>query len=321
MSWLVLTLELDDAHVEAYSEALLEAGAVSVALEDADAGTAAETPCYAEPGATAGRAKPGATGAPAAWRRNRVSALLGSQADARAVVARAAKAAGLGRAPEFGLARLEDEDWVRRTQSQFGPLRVGERVWIVPSWHEPPEPDATVIRLDPGLAFGTGSHPSTRLALRFLERVLRSARSDSGRASVLDYGCGSGILAIAAAKLGAGRVDAVDLDPQALEAAASNARANGLEVRVATPQALAPGEFDVVVANILANPLIALAPLLVARTRRGGSLALSGILESQAPEVIAAYAPEVGLAVGAADEGWVLLEGRRRASAPGQQAR
>jgi ribosomal protein L11 methyltransferase len=314
MPWLVLTLELDDAHVEAYSEALLEAGAVSVALEDADAGTAAEAPYYAEPGATTSGADLGSTGTTGAWRRNRVSALLSAQADARAVVARAAQAAGLGRAPDFGVARLEDEDWVRRTQSQFVPLRVGDRVWIVPSWHEPPERNATVIRLDPGLAFGTGSHPSTRLVLRFLERVLRETEFGGGRASVLDYGCGSGILAIAAAKLGARGVDAVDLDPQALEATASNARANGVAVRVAAPQALAPGDYDVVVANILANPLVALAPLLVARTRRGGRLALSGILEAQAPEVIAAYAPEVDLSVGAADDGWVLLEGRRRLS-------
>jgi ribosomal protein L11 methyltransferase len=304
MPWLVLTLELDDTRAEAVSDALLEAGAISVSVEDADAGTASETPQYREPGQGRSTEALGTTAAP--WRRNRISALVPWQADARAVVADAARAAGLDRVPGFGVARLEDDDWVRRTQSQFEPIRVGELLWIVPSWHEPPQPDAVVLRLDPGLAFGTGSHPSTRLALRFLERT-------AVRHSVLDYGCGSGILAIAAAKLGADSVDATDLDPQALDAAASNARRNDVAVRVVPPEALPVGEYDVVVANILANPLIELAPRLVARTRRGGRIALSGVLEAQAPGVRAAYAPAIALAVSDAEEGWVLLEGERAA--------
>lgn len=332
MPWLVLTLELDEAHTEAVSDALLEAGAVSVSVEDADAGTAAEIPQYREPGQGGVTWEHETEAMP--WRRNRVSALLPAQSDARGVVAEAVRRAGLDPAPHFAVAHLEDDDWVRRTQSQFAPIPVGERIWVVPSWCEPPQPDAVVVRLDPGLAFGTGSHPTTRLVLRFLERALRDAgppaagkgggemmtgqgsRPRPGASSpnsVLDYGCGSGILAIAAAKLGARRVDATDLDLQALEATAANARSNGVVVNVVPPQALPAGHYDVVVANILANPLIELAPLLTARTRPGGRLALSGILEAQAQEVIAAYAPEFALAVGEADEGWVLLEGVRRA--------
>lgn len=329
MPWLVLTLELDAARADAVSDALLEAGAISVSVEDAAAGTAQETPQFHEPGTGGLPAEP----ATAPWRRNRICALVPSQIDARAVVAGAARAAGLERVPEFGVARLADDDWVRRSQSQFEPIEIGERLWIVPSWREPPRPDAVVLRLDPGLAFGTGSHPSTRLALRFLERALRDGRrpdparerggtagaekarrplsGTSSAPSVLDYGCGSGILAIAAAKLGAGKVDATDLDPQALDATASNARRNDVDVRVVAPHALPAGDYDVVVANILANPLIELAARLVRRTRPGGRLALSGILETQAREVIDAYAPDMLLSVAETDEGWALLEGTR----------
>jgi len=306
MPWLVLTLELDEAHTEAVSDALLEAGAISVSVEDAEAGTAVEIPQYCEPGQGPGKWEQESV--PSPWRRNRVSALVPEPADGHTVVAEAMRIAGLNHVPAFGIERLEDEDWVRRTQSQFEPIRVGKRLWIVPSWREPPQSEAIVVRLDPGLAFGTGSHPSTRLALRFLERAV-------GRQSVLDYGCGSGILAIAAAKLGARKVDATDLDPQALDATASNARGNNVAVHVVAPQALPAGDYDVVVANILANPLIDLAPQLTARTRPGGCLALSGILEAQARDVIDAYAPEIALAIGDAEEGWVLLEGTRKAEA------
>jgi len=331
MAWLVLTLELDAARAEAISDALLEAGAISVSVEDAAAGTAQETPQFREPetGGLPADAEPGI----ALWPSNRICALVPSQVDANAVVKDAARAAGLDRVPEFGIARVEDDDWVSRTQSQFEPIEIGERLWVVPSWREPPRPNAVVLRLDPGLAFGTGSHPTTRLALRFLERALRdfrrpapaSERRSEGRAAkasrrstaeasvpgVLDYGCGSGILAIAAAKLGAGKVDATDLDPRALDATASNARRNDVDVRVVPPQALPAGDYDVVVANILANPLIELAARLVRRTRPGGRLALSGILETQASEVIDAYAPDMALSVAETDEGWVLLEGTR----------
>ena len=291
-----LTLDVDAAEAEALSDALLEEGAVSVCIEDANAGTDAEVPRYAEP----------SWGASTAWRRSRLNVLLAQATDARPVVERAARAAGLADLPEFSIADVADDDWVRRSQSQFEPVAIGERIWIAPSWHQPPVSNAAIVRLDPGMAFGTGSHPTTRLALAFLAREIR------GGEHVLDYGCGSGILAVAAAKLGAGRIDAVDLDPQALIAAAENARANDVTVDVWPPEALPPGEYDVVVANILSNPLILLAPLISARVRAGGRAALSGILDAQASELIGAYAPAVALSVSGREDGWILLEGERR---------
>jgi ribosomal protein L11 methyltransferase len=280
--WLSITLELDAPQAEALSEALIEAGAESVALDPVDDSAA------------------GAAGA-----RMRLTALAARDADPAALVAAAARAAGVA-APAFSLAQLADEDWVGRSQAQFGPIRISANLWIVPSWHAPPDPAARVARLDPGLAFGTGSHASTRLILGFLEKDLRAGDR------VLDYGCGSGILAIVAGLLGAGEIVATDIDPQALETTAANAAQNGVAVRVAAPDRLPTGTFDLVLANILAGPLIALEPLLAERTRPGGRIALSGILEAQAREVIAAYAREFDLAVRAVDEGWALVAGARR---------
>ena len=274
MPWLSITLEVDAAPAEALSEALIEAGADSVALDRVGA-------------------------------RTRVSALAAVDADAAALVAAAASSSALPM-PAFSTSRLEDEDWVRRSQSQFGPIRVSDTLWIVPSWHEPPDPAAVAVRLDPGLAFGTGSHVSTRLILQQLGQRLR------GGERVLDYGCGSGILAIVAAKLGAGEIAAVDIDPQALETTAANAHANGVSLRVALPESLPEGAYDLVLANILAGPLIALAPLLAARTCAGGRILLSGILQAQAADVAAAYARDFAISVGAVDDGWALVEGLRR---------
>lgn len=308
MSWLALTLEIDDAHAEALSDALLEAGALAVSLEDAEAGSATERPRYAEPDWES---------AATAWRRTRVHVLLEPDADCAGVVEAAARAGGLAAAPPFSSARVDDQDWVRATQAQFAPIAVGERLWIVPSWHEPPVPDALVVRVDPGLAFGTGSHPTTRLVLAWLERTIPTLRGGPPRAlspRVLDYGCGSGILAITAAKLGAAAVDAVDLDPRAVETTADNARRNGVDVRALTAEALPPGKYDLVVANILANPLIALESVLAARVRAGGALALSGILVPQAEDVQAVYAAHFDLAPSAEEQGWVLLTGTRRAA-------
>jgi len=296
MPWLSLTLEVEEAAAEVLSEALLARGAQSVGLEDADEGTAHEAPRFAEPSWD---------GAAGAWPHSRVVALLPLDANVLELVVECTRAAGLDQPPAFRVERIEDDDWVRRTQSQFTPVPIGERLWIVPTWCEPPDARAAVVRLDPGMAFGTGTHPSTRLALHFLERSLR------GGERVLDYGCGSGILAIAAAKLGAAEVDAVDLDPRALDATRANARANEVSVRVSTPEALPRGDYDVVVANILANPLILLAPALTARVRARGRLALSGILAAQASDVAAAYRPAIELAVTREDEGWALLEGTR----------
>ena len=264
------------------SEALLEAGAESVALDPVAEDAAA---------------------------RIRITALAAAGTDASALVAAAARAAALP-ALRFSAARLEDEDWVRRSQAQFGPLRVSERLWIVPSWHEPPDSAAIAVRLDPGLAFGTGSHASTRLILRRLADLLPGAAPAGLR--VLDYGCGSGILAIVAAKLGAGEIAAVDIDPQALETTTENARINGVSLRVALPAQLPAGPYDMVLANILAGPLIALEPRLAACTRSGGRILLSGILQSQANEVAAAFRRDFETSVSAAEEGWALVEGRRR---------
>lgn len=278
MAWLSITLELDAPQAEALSEALIEAGAQSVALDPAGGGP-----------------------------RTRLTVLAAADADPARLVAAAARASALA-APEFRVARLDDEDWVRRSQAQFGPLQVSDALWIVPSWHALPAAAAaaTVVRLDPGLAFGTGSHASTRLVLKFLERSVRAGDR------VLDYGCGSGILAIVAAKLGAGEIAAVDIDPQALEAAALNARQNGVALQVSAPDALAPGAYDLIVANILAGPLVALAPLLTGSVRTGGKIALAGILEEQADAVCAAYARDFEIGVGALEEGWALVEGTRR---------
>jgi len=298
MPWLSITLDLDGTRAEAVSEALVEAGALSVSMEDAQAGSPGEDAQFGEPDSSP----------PRPWRRTRLVALAEPGADAAALVGRAARGCGI-EAPAFQVGRVEDDDWVRRTQSQFAPIRCGERIWIVPSWHQAPDPGALNLRLDPGLAFGTGSHPTTRLVLAWLERTVR------GGERVLDYGCGSGILALAAALLGAREVAATDLDPLALEATASSARANGLAVEVAAPESVRGGTFDIVVANILANPLIALEPVLAARTRPGGRLALSGILAAQADDVLVAFAADFDCATGAAEDGWVLVEGRRRGTA------
>jgi ribosomal protein L11 methyltransferase len=280
--WLAITLELDAPQADALSEALVEAGAESVAL-DPVIENAADTP-----------------GA-----RMRLTVLAREGADAAALVQAAARAAELA-TPPFELTRLEDEDWVRRSQAQFGPIRISARLWIVPSWESPPDPAARVLRLDPGLAFGTGSHPTTRLVLRYLETRLQ------GGERVLDYGCGSGILAVAAGLLGAGEIVATDIDPLALEATAENAAGNGIVVNAAAPDSLPSGTYDLVLANILAGPLIALQPLLAARTRAGGHIALSGILESQAADVVRAYARDFDIATRTVEEGWALVEGRRR---------
>ncbi|OGA20437.1 MAG: ribosomal protein L11 methyltransferase [Betaproteobacteria bacterium RIFCSPLOWO2_02_FULL_67_19] len=297
MAWLALELEVTAAHAAAMADALLELGALSVSTEDAEAGSAQESPLYAEPESAAA----------SVWPRNRLVALIEAQTDVTQLLAAAAQAAGLGTAPPARTTPVADEDWVRRTQSQFEAIRVGQHLWIVPTWCEPPQDDrGIVLRLDPGLAFGTGSHPSTRLVLAWLERSLR------GGERVLDYGCGSGILALAAAKLGAADVAAVDLDAQALVATAGNARRNGVALRIAPPGALAAGDFDVIVANILAGPLMTLASEFAARTRRGARLALSGILDAQADEVCAAYAPDFETIAAASEEGWTLIAGVRR---------
>jgi len=295
MAWLSVSIQTDCAHAEALADALLEAGALSASIEDADAGTARETAQFGEPGSLT---RPG-------WERSRVIALLEAGSDAGALVASCARAAGLGEIPAFAEEDLAEQNWVELTQSQFEPIRVSRRLWIVPSWHQAPDPDAIILVLDPGMAFGTGSHPTTRLCLEWLERSLTRG------ASILDYGCGSGILAIAAAKLGAGEVLGVDIDAQAVSAASSNAERNEVSARFANSSEKIVGQFDIVVANILSNPLRALAPALCAHVRPGGGLALSGILAEQAEELIAVYSSYLSLSVADTRDGWVCLSGTR----------
>jgi len=293
--WLSVAFATDAAHVEALSDALLALGALSVGVEDADAGTERETPQFGEPGSSP--APP--------WAHSRVVALFEPGANPSLIAAAAAGAARLDATPSYEVTEVAEQDWVRLTQSQFEPIRINDRLWIVPSWHSAPAPDAINLVLDPGLAFGTGSHPTTHLCLDWL-----CGHVDAG-ASVLDYGCGSGILAIAAARLGAGRVVGVDIDENALVAAADNAERNGVTIQLLHSNLPLDDSFDIVVANILTNPLCVLAPLLAARTRPGGRIALSGILAPQAEQVGAAYRPFFELAVRAEREGWVLLEGVR----------
>jgi len=293
VSFLAARFDVSAADAEAWSDALLEAGALSVDVSDPFAGTERETPMFGEPG------EPPST----MWQMSRVVVLVAGDADVHHLLRDVAAATRLA-LPAYEVHPIADEDWVRRTQSQFGPIEIAPDFFIVPTWSDAPRADALVLRLDPGLAFGTGSHPTTRLCLRWLRDHLR------GDESVLDYGCGSGILAIAAAKLGAARVVGVDVDPQAMRASTSNATMNSVDARFVMPDALGNDRFDVVVANILTNPLIMLAPALCARVADGGTIALSGVLAGQADEVRAAYDPWFTLAAVRADEGWILLSPR-----------
>ena len=296
MPWLCAIIETTEESVEILSDALMEAGALAVDVQDAAAGTADERPIFAEPGE-----------APASgWRSNRVGALFAIDADLYELVPEALAAAGLAATEAFRIERVEDADWVRLTQSQFNPIPITPRLWIVPSWHTAPDPEAINIALDPGVAFGTGAHPTTRLCLRWLTETV------TPDADVLDYGCGSGILAIAAMKLGAQRACGIDIDPQAVQAAQQNAQQNSVEITWATAEQDVASPAQIVVANILANPLTVLAPLLARLTRPGGQIALSGILVEQADAVLEAYAADFTMTRAATDEGWVLLTGRRR---------
>jgi ribosomal protein L11 methyltransferase len=296
VAWRTLVVEIDAGVADALSDALLAHGALAASVEDALAGTPEEQPVFDEPNA----------GSAGAWARARIRALVAAHADAGGILAAAASDAGLGAAPRYAIEEVADADWVRASQDQFEPIRVSARLWIVPSWHAAPDPDAVNIHLDPGLAFGTGSHPTTRLCLRWLERHVHPG------ASVLDYGCGSGILAIAALKLGAREAVGIDLDPAAVAAARENAARNAVAARFAASETPLAIHFDLIVANILANPLISLAPVLAARCRPGGRLALAGILAPKAAAVADAYREGFAIAPAGNEDGWICLEGVRR---------
>ena len=296
MPYISVATIIDSHLADALSDALIAAGALSVDTADADAGTAWERPIFDEPSEFP------ASG----WSRARVTALLPAEADAPAVLDAALRDAGAPAESACEVTRVEDEDWVRRTQAQFAPQRITPDLWVVPSWHEPPDPRAINIVLDPGLAFGTGTHPTTRLCLRWLAREVR------GGESVLDVGCGSGILAIASIQLGAARACGVDIDPQAVQAATQNAARNGVNATFFGAAEHVREPAHIIVANILAQPLVVLAPLIANLNASGGRLALSGILEAQAAEVTDAYRAWYDFEPPCQEDGWMLLSAVRR---------
>ena len=311
MSIFELVVLLPEAAVDPISDALEALDALSVSLEDADAQTPAEQALFGEPGTP-----PPKSG----WQRSRLVALFPTEALAR-------EAADLLAAQDFfagcsvvDIREVPEQDWVRLTQSQFAPVEITPEFWIVPTWHEPPEQATRIIRLDPGLAFGTGTHPTTRMCLRWIANHGKSStqssrenslsQNDQGPAPVwgrvLDYGCGSGILAIGAAKFGAEQIDAVDIDPAAVESTRANAEANSVQINFGLPDK-AQGSYQTVLANILATPLQVLAPLLCGHVEKGGRLVLAGILERQADTLKTAYSPWCSLQVSDTQDGWILM--------------
>ena len=297
-----LVLRLPEALVEAVSEALVdELDALSVSVANADAGTADEQALFGEPGMPAPRA---------GWQHSELTALFASKAQATAA---ATQLLAQDWAADLGLQALRevaDQDWVRLTQSQFAPVQITPSFWIVPSWHQAPPQARQIIRLDPGLAFGTGTHPTTRMCLRWLAQHAEALAA--GWTRVLDYGCGSGILAIGCALHGARGIDAVDIDEAAVQATIANAQANDVALNAGPPEAAA-GTYPLVLANILATPLMLLAPLLAGHVAPGGHLVLAGILARQADALTSAYRPWLALEVSDHEDGWILMTARRAA--------
>ena len=296
MSWLKLTATVPGQQAESLSEALLELGALSVDIHDADAGTPNEQAIFGEPG------EPEAN----LWQHNQLTALFPENTAVEPIILEAAHAVGLRSPLDYCITTLEDNDWVRLTQAQFDPIPISQRLWIVPTWHTPSDPGAINIILDPGLAFGTGSHPTTRLCLHWLDTHIK------GGENILDYGCGSGILTIAALKLGASHAVGVDVDEQAVQASRDNAKANDVQAEFCLPGEAPQQQFDIVVANILTNTLKVLAPLLASATRTGGCIVLSGILDKQADDVINTYMQWFNLDPPAMEDGWACISGVKR---------
>ena len=298
MSWVSLMISVDAVHAEVLSDGLLELGALSVDMHDAAVGTMREQPLFGEPGEPIEQI----------WFDTEVSALFAEDADIPAIMQAVTQIAQLPSQPDYRLAYIEEQDWVRLTQSQFNPIQISSRLWIVPTWHQPPDASAINLILDPGLAFGTGSHPTTKLCLSWLDENLKKGDT------VLDYGCGSGILAIAALKLNASHVLGIDIDPRAVTASRENAdrnRCDPSKIKFSAENSESTTQFDVVVANILANPLMMLAPILIFATQRGGHIVLSGILKEQAQEVMDIYQQWFNMQIAREEEGWVLLTGTK----------
>lgn len=293
-----LNLLCPEARVEDLSEALEALDALSVSVEDADAQTEHEQALFGEPGMP-----PPKEG----WQRSKVVALFAKEEEAKEAAVLLAAQDFFESCQLLSIAAVPDQDWVRLTQSQFAPVEITPEFWIVPTWHEPPAQAREIIRLDPGLAFGTGTHPTTRMCLRWI-----ATHQVKGQ-RVLDYGCGSGILAIGAAKFGATSIDAVDIDEAAVGATQLNAQANEVSLNSGLPD-LALGTYQTVLANILATPLKVLAPLLCQHVEAGGNLVLAGILDRQEQELIQAYAPFLNLQVADREDGWILMTAQRPAA-------
>lgn len=296
MSYQQVSILLNEIQAEQFSDALMDLGALSSAIEDAFAGTEKEEPIFGEPTLPQQQL----------WQQSAVVALFDEQADVVGILKQAALQTHI-QLPPYHITSLAEQDWVRLTQSQFEPIQISERLWITPTWHDMPDDLAINLRLDPGLAFGTGSHPTTNLCLQWLDKHL------SGNESVLDYGCGSGILTIAALKLGAVLATGVDIDAQAIELSKNNAAQNGVQAAFYLPETLPQEQqFDVVIANILANPLRMLGQMLASRTKTGGRIVLSGILAEQADEMNEIYAKWFEMQPAIIKDGWACLSGVKR---------
>jgi len=290
MGYLSIVVHIEGIRAEIFGDAFLELGALSVEIEDAHAGTGVDEPVFAEPGMPFQM-----------WGSTKITALFAEPVEPSAIISEVTAYLGLADSPAYSSIHIEERDWVAQTQALSGPIQIG-RLWICPSWCEPPAPEIPFVRLDPGMAFGSGSHPTTRLCIAWIDEHI------SPGMRVIDYGCGSGILAIVAAKAGAGAVIGVDIDPLALAAAQENARLNGVEAVFVGPEAsLAPAEL--VVANILADPLMQLKDHFSSLLPSHGQLVLSGLLAHQAKALIDRYGPEYDLRVFREEEGWVLLVG------------
>lgn len=295
MSWLSVAIQTTAEIAEPLSDALLAGGAMSVTVTDAANGALQEQPIFGEAGEFAGY-----------WNECVVTALFAADADVSEAIANACATLEIAPIDSYSTSIVNEQDWVRLTQNQFDPIEVSPRLWIVPTWHQAPNANAINLKLDPGRAFGTGSHPTTLLCLRWLEREIK------GGETVLDYGCGSGILAIAAAKLGARTVIATDIDAVAIEVARGNAQENNVTVDFQLPDNISNVQADVTVANILASPLLMLAAIIIDKTRPGGWIVLSGILKNQALGVMDRYDQAVDLKIDGEDSDWVCLAGRKK---------
>lgn len=293
MAWLLLKIQANDSNADAISDALMDIGALSASIEDANAETLAEQAIFGEPGDPP----------PGIWQQNIVTAMLNENADIQQILQNLKVATGITNF-SYSTETIAEQDWVRATQAQFDPIKITDKLYIVPTWHEAPNQAAINIVLDPGLAFGTGSHPTTHLCLEWL--------TQQKLGTVLDYGCGSGILAIAAKKLGASTVKGVDIDAQAIIASQFNAEQNQVKIDFYDANAFSQETFDVVVANILSSALMVLAPALASYCKTGGQLALSGILETQTDALVARYSEWFKMDAPKQMDAWILLTGTKK---------